>query len=308
MTPRQRQRRGFTLIELLSSIAIGLALSVIATSTFFQVLAIMRRTQARLEMHNTARFVFQALRQDLMALEQEGACYIETRADSQPSLPPNDPRHDGEVCLTFLRGKVDNYGYSYDGEGTGLNTDLVWTQWKWDQKLRAICSGSNSRVRSWDNGGTWVSPAGYEYGGFKGSPHSFMIVPEPRRAAGADAKTRLDDNAFGSGHSSDIGDYTDLARRVLPTTRNVTNFALEVVLNDGSTVRADGTATAKKSFDGVFVDGRLPTAVGAGPPPSLPHLRRPRLIRIRFDLTDVEAKLSQSFSFSFQAPAPLPKL
>jgi hypothetical protein len=289
--------RGYTLIELLTSIALGMMLSVLATSTFFQVRAVLRRTLARLEMHNTARFVYQAFQQDIAAMQQEGALYVETRADSDPDAPPGDGRHDGQIRMTFLRGKIDNVDFTSDDDGVLLNSDLVWTQWRWDQRGAMLSTGSSSRSRTWDALSHWRSPQGRDFGG-----HSFAMLPQPRRSAGAGAQARLDDNAFGSGDPSDVGDYGDLAQQVLPVTRNVRGLELQIVLNDGSLIVADGNTTRAVALDGVFVDGRVPASG------TRPHLRRPRLFRLRFELNDPETKLTQSFSFSFQAPAQLPSL
>jgi hypothetical protein len=276
----------------LTSITIGMALAVLATTAFFQVQAIMRRTEARLRMHNSARFLYQALRSDLLALQQDGAMWIETSQDSGAG--------DGDVRLTFLRGKQDTmdydvaYGY---GAYNSVITDLVWTQWKWDQRHRALCCGSSTPVRTWNVGVDWIAPGPLQVN-FKN--HHFRNMPQPQRVAGTNAATTLDSNRYGSPDPHDIGDYADLAPRVTPVARDITRFDLEVVLNDGSTVRADTSAARTVPLDGCYVDARDP-ATG-----TKPNLRRPRLFRVRFEMTDPELKLTQSFSFSFRAPSPLP--
>jgi prepilin-type N-terminal cleavage/methylation domain-containing protein len=300
-------RKGFTLIEVMVSITICLVLCGLATSIFFQVRAIMRRTQARLELHNHARFLFEAMRRDLMALEQEGACYIESTADAHPELPPGDNRHTGEVRLTFLRGRVDNQDYNPDDDGgSAPRSDLVWTQWKFDQRNAAVCAGSNGRARYWRNWTHWADGAGHDFGQVNQwrAGHLYMAMPQPRRAAGSDAATTLDDNRFDKAYDGEVGDYKDLTGNLTPATRGVTAFELEAVLADGKVVHADVRATKNTALDGEFVDGHVP----AGPASIQPHRHRPRLFRVRFDLTDAESRLTQSFSFSFQPSTALPPL
>jgi type II secretory pathway pseudopilin PulG len=299
--------RGFTIVEVLVSITICLALCGLATSIFFQVRAIMRRTQARLELHNNARFLFESMRRDLMAMEQEGAFYIESTIDQHPELPVGDPRHTGEVRLTFLRGRVDNQDFNPDDDGGGSpRSDLVWTQWKFDQHITAICTASSSRARWWRNWSSWIDGAGHNFGQVNQwrAGHLYMGMPQPRRVAGPDAATTLDDGRFDKAYDGEPGDYKDLTGNLGPVARNVTAFALEAVLADGRVVAADVGSTKATALDGEFVDGRVPT----GGPARQPHRHRPRLVRVRFDLTDADTRLTQTFSFTFQPSTALPPL
>jgi hypothetical protein len=293
--------RGFTLLEVLTCLGLGLILTVLSTGTFFQVRSVLRRTQARLEMHNTARFIYQSMYADIMCMEQEGAFYVETTADASPGLPVGDQRHTGEIRMTFLKSKTDNNNYDAHNDNTLLTTDLVWTQWKWQQGISAICNGVNSNNRFWQEWGHWTKN-GRDYANANGTGKYFMSLPQPRRAAGTDAKTTLNDNSFHSGDWQDIGDYDDLANNVHPVSRHVSNFDLELEFADGSVLDPSVSQSSIYPYDGVFVDGHVPVA--AAPP----HLKRPRLFRIRFDLTDPETHLTQTFSFSFLAPGSSPTL
>ncbi len=284
--------RCFTLIEVLTCLVLGLFLTVLATGAFFQVRAVLRRTQARLEMHNTARFIYQALHSDLLAMEPEGAFYIETTADANPNLPPGDPHHTGEVRLTFLKSKTDNNNYDAHNDMALLNTDLVWTQWKWQQGISAVCSGSSSTNRFWQEWGHWVKN-GLDFANANWYGKFYMNLPQPRRVAGTDAKTTLNDNTFNSGDWQDIGDYDDLARNVQPVCRGITRFDLEVVFADGTVLDPSTASTDIYPYDGVYVDGHLPQGA------LHPNLKRPQLFRLRFDITDFDAHFTQSFSFSF---------
>jgi prepilin-type N-terminal cleavage/methylation domain-containing protein len=301
-----RRARGFTLIEVLVSITICLALCGLATSIFFQVRAIMRRTEARLELHNTARFLFESMRRDLMAMEQAGAFYIETTADAHPELPPGDSGHTGEIRLTFLRGRLDNQDFNPDDDGGGApRSDLVWTQWKFDQHITALCTGSNARARYWRIWKHWIDGSGNDFGQVNQwrAGHLYMGMPQPRRVAGTNAQTTLDDDRFDKDYDGDVGDYMDLMGHMTPVCRNVSAFQLEAVLAGGKVVNADIGSTKVTALDGEYVDGRV-----LGSTSAQPHRFRPRLIRVRFDLTDAESKLTQTFSFSFQPSATLPPL
>jgi len=289
--------RGFTLIEVLTCLALGIVLTVLATSTFLQVRAILRRTQARLEMHNSARFIFQSLHSDLLCLQQDGACFVESTADANPGLPVGDARHTGQIRLTFLKSKTDNNNYDAHNDLSLLNTDLVWTQWAWQQSSSALCNGSSSTVRFWQANGSRTK-GGLDFAAGK----YYMNLPQPRRSAGADAKTTLNDNTFTSGDPQDIGDYDDLNRNLHPVSRGITRFDLEVVLADGTLIDPSVATTAVSAYDGDYVDGHVPSA-GAQP-----LVKRPRLFRIRFDITDFELHFTQTFSFSFPAPGSLTTL
>jgi len=291
------RRQAFTLIEVLTSLALGIVLTVLATSTFLQVRAILRRTQARLEMHNSARFIFQALHSDLLCMQQDGAYFIETTMDANPGLPTGDAKHTGQVRLTFLKSKIDNNNYDAHNDLNLLNTDLVWTQWSWQQSISALCNGTSSTSRYWQENGSWKK-AGLDYAAGK----YFLNLPQPRRAAGTDAKTTLNNNTFSSGDSQDIGDYDDLTNNLHPVSRGITSFVLEVVLADGTVIDPSIATAASYPYDGDYVDGHVPTTQ------TQPFLKRPRLFRIRFDITDFELHFTQTFSFSFPAPGSLPTL
>jgi prepilin-type N-terminal cleavage/methylation domain-containing protein len=295
---------GFTIIEVLTCLAIGLALTVLATGTFFQVRSVLHRTEARLEMHNQARFIFQTMRSDLSAMQQEGALFIESTEDTPTTQPgTNIPVHTGEVRLTFLRGKLDNNDFSALDDPALLNTDLVWTQWKWRQNIQSLCTGSNARNRQWSCYTHWLV-RGLDFGWpSNGNPHSFINLPQPRRSAGSQAAVTLNDNSFQSGDGNDLGDYDDLQRYVVPVTRNVSNFDLEVVLVDGTVIDASVSKSMIVPLDGVFIDGHIQNAAL-----TQPQIKRPRLFRIRFDLTNTQYGLTQTFSFSFPAPGNLPPL
>lgn len=285
-------RRGFTLVEVLVSIALGMTLSGLCLATFLQLRSTVRRAHARLELHNAARFLQHTLAHELAALQQDAALWIETKRDSGAG--------DGSIRLTFLKAKTDNADFTFDldyGAYTSMLTDLVWAQWSFDQRLRALSTGASSTYRQFNVGVDWIAAPGRNF-----RDHRFRSLPTPRREAGPDARTVLDRNRWGSPDPADIGDYTDLERRSAPVMTGVVSVVFELVLEDGTTVRADTTADQTIALDGCFVDARVPAAG------TRPSRRRPRLIRVLVELVDRGTGLTQPFSFSFQPPAQLPAL
>jgi len=232
-----------------------------------------------------------------LCMQQDAACFVETTADANPGLPTGDARHTGQVRLTFLKSKVDNNDYDPHNDQSLLNTDLIWTQWSWQQSISALCNGSSSTARFWQENGSWKK-GGQDFAAGK----YFMNLPLPRRAAGVNAVTTLNNNTFTSGDPQDIGDYDDVTNNLHPVSRGITRFDLEVVLADGTVIDPSVSTTAVYPYDGDYVDGHVPAT---GTPP---HLKRPRLFRIRFDITDFELHFTQTFSFSFPAPGSLSTL
>lgn len=311
------ERSALTLIELLTSVAIALALSVLATVAFLQVQRILLRTTVRLEMHNSARFMHQSLSEQCGALQQDAAMWLESKQD--------DGTGSGQVSLTFLKGKTDEHGYTttngshIGGEEYGIYQnrccDLEWSRWRWDQRQGALYAGASSPPREFRLTTSWAGPNG-DYGRDAGGNYpgnvTFMQMPQPLRQAVpypaaipvGSSQAALSGNRYGSPDlTADASDYQDLTNQMAPVMRNVTRCVIELVLADGSVVDADTSQDRTLSFDGNFVDARVASLAGGAP-----SKRRPRLIRLLADMTDPVTKVTQSFSFSFQPPGMLPTI
>jgi Tfp pilus assembly protein PilE len=308
-------RNGMTLIELLTSVAICLALSVISTVAFVQVRAVLLRMQIRLEMHNSARFLYQQLSEQISAMQQDGAMWIESTQD--------DGTHTGQLTITFLKGKADEHDFTtasgnyFTGEQNSVYqnrcTDLTWSAWHWDQKHAILSSGTTSPPRQFHLASAWKGPHGnYGYDSTSGNQGTWMAnMPQPLRSAtpypaalpAGSSQAALGGNRYGSpDYLNDISDYQDLQNHLSPVLRKVTGCTIELILNDGSVIDADVTQTRILPIDGSFVDAHAnPDATGKSA-----YLKRPRLIRVLIDMTDKVTGISQSFSFSFQPPAMLP--
>jgi prepilin-type N-terminal cleavage/methylation domain-containing protein len=278
-------RRGFSLVEILVSISLMAFLLTVGTQAFVQVRTFTRRMQAKQELHNTARIVFEQLRGDLSAVENSAAVYLVSHDGSGP-----DPKG---VELVFLRGKLDHLDFTrhdyYGHHQTGV-VDLVWARWAWDAQAKTLAVGASSPSRLFRLSRSWTS-GGIEYQG-----QWFANLPSPRRVAGLGGPAVLDANAYGTGDPQDVGDYQDVVANSVPIARPCTAMRIEVVLQDGTVLSVDGSGNAAHALDGVLVDGSVTPAIG----------RRPRLVRVMFDLSDDSAHLTESFSFSVQTPGLLP--
>lgn len=274
---RGRARQGLTLIEILVATALVAFLLASATAGFMQIRNLARRIDARQQLHNSARLVFERLNWELSSLMNGSAFFVTAAAG-------------GGVEMVFLRGKLDNVdfmlGSAFGAEADSL-TDQVWTRWQFDPAKRQLTLAASSADRYFDQDKSWVN-SGYDY--FNRA--KFRNLPTPQRAViGASAAATLNANAYGTGASGDIGDYTDLENNAVPIVSNCTAFAIEVVCQDGSTPTI-GAATPLLS-DGVMIDGRAGSALAS----------RPRLVRTRIELTDPVTGVAEAFSFSFLTPA-----
>lgn len=275
---RLRARRGLTLIEILVATALVAFLIASATAGFMQIRALARRIDARQQLHNSARLVFERLNTELSSL-MHGSAFFAIGTS-------------GTVEVVFLRGKLDNVdfmlGNAFGAEADSL-TDQLWTRWSFEAAKQQLSLSASSAARSFDQDKSWVN-GGYDYN----TRAKFRNLPTPQRViVGASPETTLNANAYGTGASGDIGDYTDLENNAVPILSNCTGFALEIVCEDGSVHAINTAASASLLSDGQMIDGRSGTALAS----------RPRLVRTRLELTDPATGIAEAFSFSFLTPA-----
>jgi hypothetical protein len=301
-------RRGLSLIELLTSVSIALAISVVATVTFIQVRTILLRMQVRLDMHDSARFIFQAMSDRFAAMQQHGACWIETTQ--------NDGSGDGQVTFTYLEGKADEHDFTttngdywngeQDSQYQNRCTDMNWAAWHWDQKKAILFTGTTSPPRQFMIHQPWLGPLGdYQGMWMANMPQPLrQATPYPDAVPAGSSQAALSGNRYGSPDIvNDFSDYQDLEHHLSPAVRNVSGFTIELVMSDGSVIDADVRQNRTLPYDGCYVDAHTAADIGTG---TVPFKKRPRLIRVLIDMTDPVTGVSQSFSFSFQPPGMLP--
>jgi len=265
--------RAFTLIEILVSMALLAFLLSTATYAFSQTKKITERVQARQTLHNTARVVYERLRREIDALHQGGAFYLRSSGV-------------GGVEMVFLSApyRLVPFGQPIDD----YSVDQLWSRWHWGGPDQPLTAARSRDKRSFVLDQAW-SPNGVSY-----QNQHFVILSQARREAGPDPATTLNDNAFGTGHAQDRGDYDDMVDQALPLILACADLAWQVVRHDGSVISAEAGTASNHAIDGMAING------DAGG-------NRPCLIRLRFTLRVARLDLEEVFSFSFLAPGILPR-
>ena len=305
---------GFTLVELLVSIALAMLLFGAAWTMFAQIQRLVKRTQARLQLHSSAKGIYESMRRDVSALQQDCAFWLRSPGAGGA----------GTIDLLFMTAVADDQGYRLGGkdnagdsfiEGT---TDLVWERWTWtgtaDHRLLVARNDTNRSYARRISGdpapvntatGTAYSILGYyKYG--------TSYSPQPRRYTAGDDPTLLDDNrwSFTERPGMNLGDWSDLDRRLAPMHERVTACTMEVVLagNDGAgspvVKHADGAGALDFCAWGVRLDGMTTEALSDGVTARDEIAQRPAILRLSFTLEDRATGVTQDFAFSFALPGP----
>lgn len=310
-TPRLR---AFTLIEILVAVSLSMLMVSVAWNLFSQTQRVAKRAQARLQLHASAKSVFESLRRELLAMQQHCAFWLESKSSPQG------------VELVFMTAAMDEAGYQMKGSWSNVAVaDLVWSRWRWDGASRRLLSARNLTKRSWPMDqavdGVAANPLlGSET--LRSDIPSALFWPQPRRFTAGDAMSGLDGNrwslatgtgtAVGAGRN--LGDWSDLGQRLAPVCMGVEALNIEVVLaaKDGSgaprTRHADGTFDDSFCAHGIRMDGVASGNVTAAPAAIAGFTdeigERPTLLRLSFTLRDAATDVSIPFSFSIALPGP----
>ena len=311
-----RRSPGFTLIELLVSTALASLLTAVCITAFQQGRANIERCEARVRMHANAQDLYANLEHSLSSLMQDCAVVTASTQNSGPGT--------GDVTFLFMRGKEDDGDYLWLGAPyAGANSDHEWEAWHWQAATQNLAIGISSLQRVFQITRSYKPHGQDDYNG-----QTFLNLDAPRRTLSAtDPWVDLDSNLyFPSATSStvsaissgDIGDWTDVNNNLNTVMNSVSDFSLQIVQFNGQTSTIDDTATTLHESDGVWLDGRIASATTAAAAPNYrsplfyPDTQtgfassaialRPRLVRVRFTVTDAAVGLSQTFSFSFALP------
>ena len=306
-------RRGFTLIELMISTALAMLLASVATGAFLQVRRTVGQAESRLASYTSAQALHSALHHSLGARQHSCAMVVTTDADS--------------VDLVFVRAKEDFEDYRVP-ESPDFTSDLTWERWNWDRTTGRLERAVSSAWRT--DGVTYgFTPAGGIYLPKEG----IQMLPEPRRHLdpsdpfGTGGRLNdpdptdpwgidegLDNNVVfpdpaAPGHSlyldDDIGDHADLERNRIPVMAGISDLTLQLVRHDGSVTTHTAGSAGQDVIQGVWLDGRMAaTLTGTPDYATSPLAKRPRLLRLRYTVTDPVTRSDTTFSFSFALPGP----
>jgi hypothetical protein len=294
----------FTLIEVLVSLTICMAITGTAFGIFRQFNILQLRIQARITMHQAAMHLVEVLGQDIATMHQGCAVFAEGRTSGA----------DKGVKLAWMSTRMNHKGFRMEGIygfRYKWTTDLGWVYWTWNPSTGTLSRGNFYDNAAWVMAPSWnrtlpePPTAPNVTRDFKN--HIFYAVPQPRRLAQTPIATaaptslmaaRLADNAWGSTAPEDHGDWHWLSRTPEPILRQVEDFAVEIVRQNGNLDPISSAADVNEWADGIPLDGE--GGLGSNATPA--HKLRPQMIRIRFTLADHNISLRQNFSFSFTTP------
>lgn len=291
--------RAFTLIELLIAMSLVTLIGIGASTTLLQLHSLTRRVQALQLLHSQARIIYERFSAEVAGLQQTGACFVTCTAGTS-----------GGLEVVFLGSKYDALDFTIAGaagryiRGTG---DLVWTRWYWNGVRQELQVARSAGAREFTADVSWGPGPGMDFGTSTAkipsnvaAPSPFRNLPSPQRVVAADRTpaTTLDRNAYGTGSSGDLGDYAELVQRSIPIASGVTAFRCDVVAQKPSESFIGDPEAGSGAFwaDGIRVDSQ----VQAG---NTDFDRRPRILRVRFTLTEPRSGVAETFTFSFPAPA-----
>ncbi len=307
---------GFTLIELLVSTALASLLTAVCITAFQQGRANIERSESRVRMYATAQVFYANLQHSLSSLMQD--CAVVT-ASTQATGPGT-----GDVTLVFMHGKEDQYDWIWTNQSPGNNNDLEWQAWRWQASTQQLCVATSSPQRNFTITSSFKPNLMDDY-----NNQNFINIDQPRRTLSAtNPWADLDNDVYfpsatnatvsAAAPGQDIGDWTDLNGNFQPTLIHVSDFSYQIVRVDGTVQTVSDNATTVGEMDGVWIDGRIATDTTTTDPnygfPLLGPIatanafngsaitQRPRILRIRFTLTDPVVAVSQNFSFSFLLP------
>jgi Tfp pilus assembly protein PilE len=313
----RRSRPGFTMVEVLVAVSLSMLMVSVAWTLFSQTQRVAKRTQARLQLHASAKTIYESLRRDLLAMQQSCAFWLVSQATPT------------SIDLVFMTAAMDEAGYQMKGGWSNVAVgDLAWVRWHWNGTRHRLESARNMTSRTWPidqaADGIPANPAAPAEVLANDIP-SARFWPQPRRytagdvlqgAAGLDGNRWQLSTAGGAavGAGRNLGDWTDLQQRLGPVCSGVQSCTIELVQAGKTaggavrTVHADGSADLNFCAHGIRMDGvasrfvtDAPAAI-TGFPDEIGE--RPAVLRISFVLVDAPTGISLPFSFSIALPGP----
>lgn len=326
-------RRAMTLIELMVAVALGMAIIAMAWIAFVRANASTVRATARVDLHASAAVVREYLNRDLA----NAAPAIAFFARSQPQVAGTDaagqPIRTDTVELVFMR-TVNRLGDEASSDTwRQYKSEFCWVRWRyrrtwseiagtWQPTGGVLSRSSSTPAREWTTLSTFATPsplvdpyvgsppppAWMNYGG-----RAWLNLPRPLRDASQGIGS-LDNNRYGiaaahidyrNGDMGDIGDLQDLDRsgNDRMVSDRVRDFAIGWHDAHGDDVQVTSAAAADHRIDGLYLD-----ITGPAHNPYMEQLaRRPRVVRVAFNLHAASAGVSQDFAFSVAMPGLQPQ-
>lgn len=328
---RRGCRPGMTLVELLVAVALGMAIIAMAWTAFVRAGTSTTRATARVDLHATAAVCREYLNDDLGNLAPTIAFFARSTPQVAATDPDGTPIRTDTVELLFMR-TVTRLGSETTGDtGQQCKSEFRWVRWRfvrtWRQSGGAwlpvagrLYRSASTPAREFTTLATWTPPAplvdpipaNLPWTDYKGA--RFLNLPRPLRDA-SQGIASLDNNRYGIADAvvdhrgSAMGDIGDLQDLDLPAndrlvTARVRDLAIGWVDAGGSQVAVTSSAAADRRIDGLYLD-----ITGPAHNPYLSEIaRRPRVVRVAFNLDDPAAGVSQDFCFSIATPGLQPQI
>lgn len=336
-------RRGFTLIELLVSTSLSLLLAATAAGSFVQLRSMQQRRELVLTMHQRSETLHLQLVARLSQLSHHAVFVADARSvvrggGTRPTLRllwlrGKDDVNDGD-------SGVINPANGYTATWRTENTDQLWELWEYRPEERTILAATSRTQRSFT---VDAANAAMVNGTQDLRGQAFAIMPQSRRRlAGPEWWRALDDNQLfpdlaaaapvasdrcrpSFAHADDRGDWGALLADLRPMATGVADLTVQIECQDGTArtwqagIDGWGAAAVPRSttsgtdpwiatglrHDGALVDGAglRPSAAGWNWS-STAAAQRPRLVRLRWVLTDQRSAISQTFTHAVLLPGP----
>lgn len=309
------RRAGFTLIELLISLAIGMMLIAVSWAGFVKAKAAVARAKTLVDLHRSAGIVREFLSRDGATMAPAVAFF----ASSAPAVSTGPGTRTDTVQMLFMRSFSPMTGQA---AGVGnRHEEYYWVRWRfvrqqtqvagvWTTTGHVLYRSESSKDRSFQANANLAptAPLALPGGGTQANYNDswFFTMPRPLRDASQGAAS-LDNNRYGVPATaikagSDIGDLADLDRNEQVVSTRIRDLRLGWCDAAGGDTELSAAAAADIRLDGLFPD----VVGGAGNPYAAQLRKRPRILRVAFDIADDAETVAQDFTFSITTPGTAP--
>jgi hypothetical protein len=207
----------------------------------------------------------------------------------------------GRFDIVFLGAMETLDGYDWSSQSPPNPSDLLWRLLRYDG--RSLLLAENDPIRTFR-----IDKAFADGGRNNWDDCTFSLVPQPRRAlTPATWRQELNSNAAfpdttstdwnrSRAHADDAGDWKNLLDNLRVVMAGMSDLHISWVMHDGSTLDMTPSTTwgTDKTIPGVWLDGRQDGSLAG----------RPKLLRMRFTLSETVSRTAMTSTFSFSFPLP----